>query len=117
VPDGVTVSLSAASFAPGEYEVILVGTSHAHSCRIALPAVEGDSAYCSSEFGHLELSEDGASLVSVSQYEFSPDTVDVIVQLDGVVLHEESVEPAYADEEPNGEGCGFTSYGSASVAW
>jgi hypothetical protein len=107
-PDGVSVDLIADTWAPGSYELQVNG----ELCFVTLPG--GDDLNCSDPL-QLFLDPDGTRIESLSLWEITPSVVDIVLLRDGETIDAVSVEPVYELSEPNGKGCGETSWAEESV--
>jgi len=102
VQDADPASLYALSFTGDDGTTI--------SCAIV---EAGTTAYCDDNDSAIGF--DGTDLV-VTLWAFVPDTIDATVSLDGASVLEWSFSPEYAEDEPNGEGCGFRRNGAETVS-
>jgi len=107
-PSHLALQFEADAWAPGAYEVEVVTDAATILCAFTLPAGDEWTGRCDDADGIHEVLTDasGEGLERIYLYEETPDVVDVAVSLDGAPLAEDSFAPDYAEDEPNGEGCG-----------
>ena len=101
-PSGVGIELHQPSWDEGAWVFEAEGAGEVHSCGMSLPLVDG-LAPCDG----IELTYDEeAGIVDFFVLEWTPAQVEFRAYHDDVQVFVESVQPSYAEDEPNGEGCG-----------
>jgi hypothetical protein len=111
-PDYVQIKLESASYASGAWRVEVDGLG----CEVLLPGTPAD-VVCDDENGSLwvELTPDGEGLAMLSLSDYAPDSLDLVITLDGAEILSDHLTPEYATDEPNGEGCGERRSGLITV--
>ena len=99
-PDMLTVEVTAEAGWAGEVELSASGDGVTITC--VLP--DGESAAsCDDLQSNLSLSGD---TLTASLWELAPDSVELVVRVDGVEVAAQTLAPSYTEDEPNGSGCG-----------
>ena len=109
-PDTAQVELQADSWSDGAWEVEADG----ETCEITLPGTEAEIV-CDGQILSISLNGDGSEINSLMLWESAPESFELVLRQDGVEVFSATVSPTYVEDEPNGEGCGFRSYGVATV--
>lgn len=104
-PSHLTVEFEADAWAPGTWDVELVGGGAEATCTVTLPLVDGASPECS-DFATLQVNAAGDAIDALSVTDIAPDTFTVRVYDDEGLVAQQQFSPEYAVDEPNGEGCG-----------
>jgi hypothetical protein len=112
-PDNVVVDVQSDAFAEGEW-VVSVGDA---ACTVTLPGTESDMV-CTEGVQqlYLTLSADGTAITEAMLRESAPASLDIEILHDGAVVFSDAVSPTYTEEEPNGEGCGVSRFGTAAIS-
>jgi hypothetical protein len=111
-PDHVVVEFQADAFDAGEWQVDVGG----QSCTITLPGTDADIVCTSdAEALYLTLNSAGTAITEAMLTEAAPASLVVEVSRDGAVVASETLSPVYEEFEPNGEGCGVSQAGAASL--
>jgi hypothetical protein len=108
-PDTISVALHADAWADGAWRVEIDGVG----CDVTLP--DGADLVCDAVEEQPSLTLDGAGLGTLTLWNYVPPTVEVVVLHDGVEVVREELTPEYAEDEPNGEGCGERRYATVDV--
>ena len=106
-PSSLTLELNA-DWA-GAIQVDVSGDDTLISCVLG---EEESTAQCDDTSSRVELSGD---LLVIELWEFTPDVVELTAMHDGG-SEDLSIEPQYAIDEPNGEGCGERRLATESVS-
>lgn len=106
-PSTLTVAFEDGDLEPGRYEVELTdipfGGYATQMCVIDLPFEQDIGPWCTMGAG---LGFDEAGLRSLDVISQVPEQFTVTVLRDGDLVAEQDFEPAYAESQPNGKGCG-----------
>jgi hypothetical protein len=108
-PDALTLEISGADLS-GKIGASVSGDGLTISCII----LEGEvDAICDDNSSSASIS--GSELI-LSLWEFAPDVVELTVWTTDTATEPVLISPSYIEDEPNGEGCGYRSYATESVA-
>lgn len=109
VPEGLTLELDVpegVEFQAASGRIVADGKEQAFQC------VSGDFA-----FGDGACSLEGMRLFVLLDLSAKPRTVEVHAAFDeGALAFDGSVQPKYSTSEPNGQGCGVVTKGTATIA-
>lgn len=112
-PDNVVVEIDADAFEAGEWVVAVED----QACTITLPGTEADVVCTEGATPlYLSLSADGTRITQAMLTEAAPASVEVEILHDGAVVFADALSPVYTEDEPNGEGCGVSRYGTVSLS-
>ena len=100
-PDFLTVEITDGDGWAGEIAVSIDGDGTVVTCAFT----EEDDAIvnCDDDMSSMELAGD---VMTLSLWDFAPDSADLVVTIDGVEVSAQTIKPVYEVDEPNGEGCG-----------
>ncbi len=118
-PDFLDITFDPETTAEGTWTFELSGDTTA-LCEVDLPVPDpSNMAYtpCGGvDLVDLGLSGDGVAVTGLSLMDEAPASSILTVSYDGTVVHEETLEPSYDVDEPNGAGCGERYGGEVTVA-
>lgn len=114
-PEGAAITFTANDWQEGEWTIELDG----ERCTVTLPGTDaGVSCEDGDEYKlfQMYLSSDGTAIDGGWLEGSTPDDLDVAIFHDGELVHEQTLQPAYDVDEPNGPGCGERRYADVEIA-
>jgi len=114
-PSTTTIHLAGDLSVEGQYELVVNdGQRNLLTCTFDVPAVDEVPSSCTSgSYLNTDLEGDAEAVTAL----VTPDTLVVTLFLDGDELTTETFTPDYAEDEPNGEGCGVRRLAEVELDW
>lgn len=103
-PSTTSVSFEVATAATWSWDV--TGETVGMSCAVTLPDATDGACEGGEVMGPDVQGTDGAWVIGSSVWEGGDETLQVQVWRDGELVLDETIEPDWAVDEPNGKGCG-----------
>ncbi len=114
-PDMLTVTLDG-DLAEGAYVVELSDADLVVTCTFSIDSTLAEpDALCEGTEIDFDIGDDGA-ITELRVWDWAPAEVEIVIGLDDVELHSETLVPSYDVDEPNGKGCGERSYATEVVS-
>jgi hypothetical protein len=99
------LSVDVVTAADGAYTVAVSTDAGSGSCTFVLPLSSGEEPSCDQGDLDFFMEQRGDRVVSIEFQGDTPEELDIVVDLDGATIYDQTLAPSYQVEQPNGPDC------------